>query len=124
MANQTPTPAATQAPPTQQPTNTQPKTAAAAPSPNPEPEGGLPDMIASTAKKRFFAPNQQLVEPGEGYNWIAEEWQNLYPFELMEPQDEALKAEVRDQWNGFKSEREAYLRDRRRQLNQVRRGRL
>ena len=59
------------------------------------------DPIPCIAKKQFYSREGALVEVGQGYNWTYTETEQVFPWPILEPQDESLHKALKQEYTDF-----------------------
>ena len=59
------------------------------------------DPIPCIAKKQFYSREGALVEIGQGYNWTYTETEQVFPWPILEPQDESLHKALKQEYTDF-----------------------
>lgn len=59
------------------------------------------EPIPSTVVKKFYAPNNQMMEVGQPYVYSPDESEEAlpYPWPLIRPQDKSLEKELREEYD-------------------------
>jgi len=93
---------------------------------NPDPKAPAPAprsrsaAIECTVKKTFYNDNMQLVMEGKTYYYQPVAGQP-FPFNILQPNDDALAKELEAEYREFKAEKLAAIREQRNDVNALRR---